>query len=563
MKRALIVMLALVVVALAALKVYLVYRPLHISPNVDPGWNAGPVVHLLPTANDHRFLLKVSFKLALTAPPFLSVDGKIFKGVRTDTRGFFWSFDADGLQPATRYRLVLQDVSGKPLCDPWHLSTFPAPDDHPGHLRLLIFTGAGGHDAHIQWYGTGPLPLEVRKKLLNKALAFKPDAVISSGDQIYYDLRYDKSAQVMGASARSIHLVGKFDPSLDVLGTQNEAVLKKAVDAQVAYLYGTRFRSTPTFFLLDDHDYFENDIATEKKRGFSLKLLLIGLQSPFYRGGVSFPPDRFSLQLGRATQKLYLPEFLPDENRPADLPSSGAADRAPGVSECYGTLRYGKLFEGLLYEGRRFVTLDGPKAVLTHAAAEKWLIERMQAEQTEFVINLPALAFGWSAGKWMEYYPDVRGADGKLTVSESKYLWPEGWFAQHNRLLKAAAGMKHTLPLFICGDLHSQAHERIVRSGDLDLGANPPVIVLSGSLGTGRRMWPSSFRGLVSEPPVELTAEQGLAPVEKNGFIIADFTAQKAVIKFYAWRPPQPLEAIDSLTPYHVLELQNPTMAKN
>ena len=152
---------------------------------------------------------------------------------------------------------------------------------------------------------------------LKRALSFHPDALISSGDHIYFDLRYDKSARTMGDSMRSIVQVGKFDPSLAVLGTQNEEVLKRAVGPQIANLYGTSCRSLPTFFMLDDHDYFENDIATEKD-GFDILLLLLAWRSPFFKGGVSFPPDKLILDLGRASQKLYLPEFLPDDNRPAD-----------------------------------------------------------------------------------------------------------------------------------------------------------------------------------------------------------------------------------------------------
>ena len=35
------------------------------------------------------------------------------KGLRTDTEGQFWSFDAGGLKPATTYQLQLRDASGK------------------------------------------------------------------------------------------------------------------------------------------------------------------------------------------------------------------------------------------------------------------------------------------------------------------------------------------------------------------------------------------------------------------------------------------------------------------
>jgi hypothetical protein len=401
---------------------------------------------------------------------------------------------------------------------------------------------------------TGPQPLSIRERLLNRALSFKPDAVISTGDQIYYDLTYDKPARVMGDSPRSKYHVGVFDRNQPALGTENEPVLKRAADPQIACVYGTVCRSYPTFFLLDDHDYFENDTAMEKD-GFDIRLLLLGWRSPFVKGGISFPPDRFMLDLGRTVQKLYLPEFLPDRGRPMTLPDTGAEDRAPGVSECYGTLRYGKLLEALLYESRRFTSLTGNDAVMIHPAAEGWLVERMKAEETRHVLNLPATVFGWSAGKWMEWYPDIRGDDGRLTKSIPKYKWQPGWFAQHNRLLKAASAMKGSVPLFICGDLHNQSEGWIRRSGDLDLSKNPIISVCSGSLGTGPRMWPSAFRGLVAEPPTDIVMDQKLPPVEKNGFIIVDLTDEKIEITFYAWRQPESVEAIDSMKPYHRIEL--------
>jgi hypothetical protein len=388
-------------------------------------------------------------------------------------------------------------------------------------------------------------------------LSFKPDAVISTGDQIYYDLTYDKPAKVMGDSPRSKYHVGEFDRDKPVLGTENEPVLKRAVDPQIAYLYGPVLRSYPTFFLLDDHDYFENDTAIEKD-GFDIRLLLLAWRSPFTKGGVSFPPDKFMLDMGRTAQKLYLPEFLPDPGRPADLPGTGADDRAPGVSECYGTLRYGRLLEALMYESRRFVTLTGSDAVMIHPEAEKWLIDRMRAEETTHVLNLPATVFGWSAGKWMEWYPDLRDDDGRLTKSEPKYKWQPGWFAQHNRLLKAASEMKRSAPLFICGDLHNQAEGWITKSGDLDLSANPVISICSGSLGTGPRMWPSAFRGLVAEPPTGISMDQKLKPLEKNGFVIVDVYRDRMTIKFYAWREPEPVEAIDTMEPHHVVELRVP-----
>ena len=96
-----------------------------------------------------------------------------------------------------------------------------------------------------------------------------------------------------------------------------------------APLYGTLCRSTPVFFLQDDHDHFDNDEATDET--------------------VTFPPDNFMLQSARATQRLWYPEFLPDPNRSPGLPGSDSPDqsflRPSGLSESFGTLRYGRLVD--------------------------------------------------------------------------------------------------------------------------------------------------------------------------------------------------------------------------
>jgi hypothetical protein len=110
--------------------------------------------------------------------------------------------------------------------------------------------------------------------------------------------------------------------------------------------------------------------------------------------------------------------------------------------------------------------------------------------------------------------------------------------------------MKHSAPLIICGDLHNQSEGIITRSGNLDLSKNPVISICSGSPGTGPRMWPSAFRGLVAEPPTDIAMEEKLSPVEKNGFVIVDIDREKMVIDYYAWREPEPVEKIDSMEPY-------------
>ena len=124
------------------------------------------------------------------------------------------------------------------------------------------------------------------------------------------------------------------------------------------------------FFIQDDHDYFDNDEATDEI--------------------ITFPPSYFMLQLARATQQMYYPEHLPDVARPRGLPWSASGDRGDGVSECFGTIRYGRLAEVLLYDVRRTMTLAGPSAVYVDLEAEKWLKARMAATEVAHVVHAPS-----------------------------------------------------------------------------------------------------------------------------------------------------------------------------
>src|SRR3984893_9211091 len=303
----------------------------------DNAWNAGEVVHLLLTVNNNRMLLKASFRERIHGGATLHVDGRPVAGTQTDSDGYFWQFDATGLEPSRTYTLALTDAGGRPLCDQWPLATFPNADDQPKQLRLLIFTCAGGHD------GLGKhLPMPTRVRLLKRAMSFAPQAVIANGDHVYWDLRTRRANQ-SGNSADAAVIAGRFDRTAPVLASPNEAVLKKAVGPQIVPLYSTLLRSTPVFFMQDDHDYFENDEADDRF--------------------VSFPPDPFMMAAGRASQHLYYPEFLPAPMRPLGLASGSAADRPARVSESYGTLRYGRLAEVMMYDCRRFMTLHGPSAV--------------------------------------------------------------------------------------------------------------------------------------------------------------------------------------------------------
>ena len=516
---------------LAALPRELLAQP-SARPSTGGAWNNGAVRHLLPTVSDTQMMLKASFSAPLSQPPLLRVGTLTVRGRMTDTRGEMWAFHATGLAAARRYTLSLRASTGRSLCQPWDLSTFPTPDARPEKLRVLFFTCAGGHE------GLGFLPSAVRNRMLRRALSFHPDAAVANGDHVYWDLRSPLTAQRSGASPRAREIGGgSFDRSNVILGSENETVLKRAAGPQIAPVYGADFRSTPVFFIQDDHDYYENDDA--------------------YDEIVTFPPDSFMTEMARATQSLYYPEFLPDATRPAGLAGASFAGRGMPISESFGTLRYGRLAEILLYTVRRTMTMAGPSAVFLDPEVEGWLTRRMQDGDVTHVVNAPSNPPGWTAGKWGEWYPDVLGADGKLTTAVAKPYWQAGWLKQHDRLLAAMSRMRSRIPLSMSGDLHAIGVGRILRSGALDLSANPVVSVLTGPVGTGPTGWPSSIRKVGPMAPIHLSVDEQVKPIEQHGFTIADFTPDQIVLRFFKWDVnTQSAEALDTLEPFHTEELR-------
>src|SRR6266404_6212639 len=472
-------------------------------------WDAGGLRHLLPTVSDTRMLIKASFSTPLTDAPTLSVGGTSVRGRMGDTHGEHWHFYATDLQPQHRYKLSLTGTKGRPLCEPWELATFPNPDERPDKFRLLIYTCGGGHEVHKF------LPTVVRNRLLRRGLSFQPDAVVANGDQVYWDLLAPVGGRLF-QTPEAIELAGSFDRSAIVLGGDNETVLKRAAGPQIVPVYGTDFRSTPVFFML---------------------------------------------QLARATQGMYYPEFLPDVARPLGLPWSSAGDRVWGVSESFGTIRYGRLAEILLYDIRRTLTMAGPSAVYLDLEVKKWLKARTAATEVTHVVHVPSTPPGWTAGKWGEWYPEVLGPDGKLTATIPKPYWQSGWLKQHDRLIEAMAAMKSRTPLVISGDLHAIGIGRMLRSGTLDLRANPITTVLSGPIGSrpGPNGWPSGRRGTGAMPPAHLDMDEQVKPIEQHGFTLVDFTPDKMVLRLFKWDwKTQAVEAIDALEPFHTAELIRP-----
>ena len=506
-------------------------------PSISHGadsWSGGQIQHLLPLTNHDSILLKVSF-VESQSNPSLHIGALSIPGRRLDTLGRFWSFRAGGLESAQQYELSLHAEDGSRFANSWPLTTTPALDADPETMRLLIFSCAGGPDnAQTESGAWRYLPVTMRQRLLDRALSFAPDLAIGVGDQTYWDQnvarRWLGDAQRQQNRERIYGKYGKFDEDLPVFGSSNEATLTNCQDEQIASLYSTNFRSVPLILTQDDHDYFENDEGTDDI--------------------VTFPPRNFTARLARASQSLYFPEYLPDENRPVHLSGSDAT----GASETYGSYRWGSLLELLMYDCRRFITLAGPTAVFVEETAERWMATRTADEiSTRHLIHIPSTPFGWSAGKWGEWYPDYLQPNGQLGLENPKPYWQSGWFSQHQRILSMLSNQDERIPLMVSGDLHAIGSAMITRSGELNFD-KPVHTILAGPIGTGTG-WPSAVRGSGATVAIGMELEERVHPIENNGFSILDIDSDSIQVKQFAWLPMQGLDRIDTLEPFSTFTL--------
>ena len=276
--------------------------------------------------------------------------------------------------------------------------------------------------------------------------------------------------------------------------------MQRAVGPQIADLYGTMLRSLPVFFLQDDHDYFEGDAATDR--------------------WCRFHPSRSCSSSAARRSISTTRSSCPTPAARSGSPAPAQPIAPPGASEAFGTLRYGKLLELLLWDCRRYLTLKAEVATFVPMEAERWIAQRFAESDARFVVNVPSVPIGWTAGKWGEWYPDVLDDERRAHHRHPKYLWQHGWLKQHDRIL-AAASAAPRLPLFLCGDMHSIAEGVVSRSGEHDFSANPVVAALTGPLGTGTG-WPSAARGTVAQAAQALTMREEQRCLEENGFSIVD-----------------------------------------
>ncbi len=484
-------------------------------------WSGGRIRHLLPHASADSFSIKCSFSSPQNNLA-LQIGSKSFRGRATDSDSRFWEFSASGLEANHEYDLRI--VGGRrAVSEPWPLRTMPSfsgPGSNTEHARILIYTCAGGSDTAEGLFH----PISVRRRLLQRALSYKPNLAIGVGDQVYWDQTVT-GARLEGRQSLDAKW-GRLNPDLPILGSRNEDALTRSLDEQIAMLYQTDFRSIPTILTQDDHDYFENDDANDKF--------------------IAFPPRHFIKQLADTSQRLYYPDHMTD------------AMQGPTLPKGYGTIRWGKLLEMLLYDCRRFLNLKGPSAVFVEESAERWLARRTADEDAaRHLIHVPSTPMGWSAGKWGEWYPDRLEEGGTLGTTHAKPYWQQGWFNQHQRILNMLAAQETRIPLMLSGDLHAIASGAIMRSGNETL-KQPVHSVLAGPISSDGWSWPSAFRGTGPLVPSQLEVEERTRPLEHNGFTILDVDTSGITVKQFAWHKSMGLAAIDSLQPLEEFRLDTP-----
>ncbi len=486
-------------------------------------WHQGDIQHILPLVSHQAFNIKVSFHKP-HATPYLHINSQIIAGSQQDSKGRFWAFRVSNLNADTEYTLQLHDKQGVSLCDRWPLKTFPAPDSQPEKLRIISYTCAGGPDLPVLPGGRDAFkPVAYRQKLYELMLEKQPDLVIANGDHIYWDYRswLNNQDNVLSHMAMKYFLesYGTFDNSQAAKGTVNESTLQAIADEQIGRTYGVRFRSTPVFFITDDHDYFDNDDATPEL--------------------VTFPPNNFHSDLRNLLQAQYFPEYIVEDELPEDFPGQQIEDGLE-LSRYFGKLQYGKLFCGLVYDCGGQLTLDGNNAGLIPKSVEQWLLDNTHASDSQQLIHFPSHPMGWTAGKWREWYPDTLDSKGTLLTEVhrdndgNKYMWQQGWWYQHQRLLQAIQQQENRKPIVVSGDLHLLGSGMITKSGDLEMSNNPVHSILSGPVGVGGLGWLSAARGLQAKHPKALHVEDKLTPQETTGFTLLDINSEKVEVTLWA-----------------------------
>ena len=311
-------------------------------------WDPGVVRHVLPTVSDTRMLIKASFAAPLAETPILRVGGASVRGRMSDTRGEFWQFHATDLAAGRSYQLALVDSNGRRPVPAVGARDFPRPRRTPGAIPPAVSLlrrrsrgdeiSAAGRAEPVA-APRAQLPAaggdrQRRPRVLGSAVAADVEAARRA--------RRKPSRWPASSTAPAWFSAATTRPcSSEPAGTADRRCLRRRIPFHAG---ASSFRTTTT-------------ISTTTKRPTR--------SSPFR--------PRISCCSSRAPRSsMFYPEFLPDVGRPRGLPwSSAARPASTALSETFGTIRYGRLAEVLLYDIRRTLTLAGPSAVYVDREAER------------------------------------------------------------------------------------------------------------------------------------------------------------------------------------------------
>ena len=395
-----------------------------------------------------------------------------------DTRGEHWHFYATDLEPGRRYALSLADSRGRALAQPWEIATFPGPDERPQKFRVLFYTCAGGHEA------LNFLPTAVRNRLLRRGLEL---CARRGGGK--------RRSRLLGSTRAG--RTARLSPRPRPRSCRGNSTARRPCSAAT-----TRPCSSASATPRSPRSIRPISV---RPRCFSSRTTTITstMTRRPTRSSRSRPPSSWC-----SSPALRRTSIIRSSCRTSPAPwacrgprwatASAASPRVSARSATGGSPRFSSTTSGAPS------TLAGPSAVYVDLEVEKWLRARTAATEVTHLVHAPSNPPGWTAGKWGEWYPDVLDADGKLTVAKPKPYWQSGWLKQHDRLIAAMSAMKGRIPLVISGDMHAIAIGRMLRSGTLDLKANPVNAVLSGPIGTRPAGWPSERRGIGAQPALHL-----------------------------------------------------------
>ena len=367
------------------------------APPAAQGWDAGRVRHLLPAANDSRFLIKASFDRPLSAPPVLRVGGAAATARMTDTAGEHWQFQASGLAAGRRYTLSLADAGGAGAVRAVAARHLPGNRRPPGALPAALL--------HLRGRPRRQLRRHRRAERLpahrNPQPAVAPGAVVHAGRR-----RRERRPHVLGPP----HLAGRRGR-----GAQSER----------AHLELRLLRLAVRGKQRGGHERGAADRAGLRHRlPVDAGLLPAGRPRPLGERRRERRdrqlPDPLVPVAARARDAASLlsgvPSRRPAPRRPPLVPAPATAATCRRASARCATAGWPRC-SSTTCAGRS--PLAGPTAVFVDRQVERWLADRTRDDEVRHLVhapsNTPSAGAPGSGGEW---YPDIldrgeRGADDR------------------------------------------------------------------------------------------------------------------------------------------------------